>query len=48
MPMKGLTKCSVHECPGSAGDYNNLCPKHGVPGAIVTVGQSTMVVSLGC
>ena len=44
--MKGVTKCSVHDCSGSVGDYSNLCDSHRVPGAIVEVGQSAMVVTI--
>jgi hypothetical protein len=36
----------VPECSGSVGDYTNLCDKHTVPGAIIAVGRSTMVVTV--
>jgi hypothetical protein len=46
MSIKGVTKCSVPECSGSIEKYNNLCKKHRVQGAIMTNGQSTMVMTV--
>ena len=46
MPMTGHTKCSVPECDELVGDYANLCDRHKMPGAIMAVGQSTMIVTI--
>ena len=46
MPMRGLTKCSVPDCDELVGDFGNLCDRHMMPGAIVEVGQSTMIVTI--
>jgi hypothetical protein len=48
MPLRGLMKCSVPACDESVGEYANLCDAHKMPGAIVAVGQSTMIVTLAC
>jgi hypothetical protein len=46
MPMSGLNKCSVPECDELVGDYANLCDRHKIPGVIVEIGQSTMIVTV--
>ena len=46
MPMSGRTKCSVPECYEAVGDYANLCDGHKMPGAIMAVGQSTMIITI--
>jgi hypothetical protein len=45
MAMEGRTKCAVPQCIAPAGEYNNLCDDHCVPGAIARVGKSTMVIT---
>jgi hypothetical protein len=45
MAMEGLTKCAVPQCIAPAGEYNNLCDDHRVPGAIARIGKSTMVIT---
>src|SRR5215472_18986294 len=46
MPMRGLSKCSVPECDELVSDYANLCDRHKIAGAIMAVGQSTMIVTI--
>jgi len=46
MPMRSLTKCGVPKCQESVSDYANLCDRHRTPGAIVEIGQSTMVITI--
>jgi len=45
MPMKDRTTCAVPECGARISGYSNLCPVHMVPGAIVRLGSSTMVIT---
>ena len=45
MAMEGLTKCSVPECMAPVAGYTNLCDTHRVPGAILRIGTSTMVIT---
>jgi hypothetical protein len=44
MPMKGRTQCAVPECGAPLSGYSNLCTAHMVPGAIVRLGNSTMII----
>jgi hypothetical protein len=46
MPMSGITKCCVPECDETVVDYANLCNRHKMPGAIMAVGESTMIVTI--
>jgi hypothetical protein len=45
MPMKGRTHCAVPECGATISGYSNLCTVHRVPGAIVRLGESTMIIT---
>jgi len=45
MPMEGLTICAVLECTAPVGKYNNLCDDHRLPGAILRMGDSTVVIT---
>ena len=45
MPMKDLTTCAVPECGARISGYSNLCKVHMVPGAIVRLGRSTMIIA---
>jgi hypothetical protein len=45
MPMKCRTKCAVPACGAPISGYSNLCKVHMVPGAIVRLGSSTMIIT---
>jgi hypothetical protein len=45
MPMKGRTECAVRECGAPISGYGNLCDAHIIPGAIVRMGKSTMIIT---
>jgi hypothetical protein len=45
MPMQGLTACAVPECAAPVSGDNNLCDNHRLPGVIVQVGDSTMIIT---
>ena len=45
MPMKDLKQCAVRECGARISGYGNLCTVHRVPGAIVRLGNSTMIIA---
>jgi len=45
MPMKDRTTCAVPECGGRISGCSNLCDQHRIPGAIVRMGDSTMVIT---
>ena len=45
MAMKGRTTCAVHGCTNTIWGPNNLCDAHRLPGGIVQVGDSTMVIT---
>jgi len=44
MPMEGRTTCAVPECGASISGHSNLCDSHRIPGVVVQVGDSTMVI----
>jgi hypothetical protein len=43
--MEGRTACAVQGCGGEIVGPNNLCEGHALPGQVVRVGNSTMVVT---
>lgn len=45
MPMKDLEQCAVPECGAPITGHSNLCDQHRIPGAIVRMGDSTMVIT---
>jgi hypothetical protein len=45
MAMEGNTTCAVHGCIMPISGPNNLCDEHRLPGMVVRVKNSTMVVS---
>jgi len=45
MAMEGLTKCAVTGCGAPLSGVNNLCEMHRVPGGVVRVGNSTMIIT---
>jgi hypothetical protein len=45
MAMDGVTKCAVPHCIAPIFEFNNLCDDHLVPGAVIRVGKSTMVIT---
>jgi hypothetical protein len=45
MAMEGRTKCAVPRCTTSVLGPSNLCDEHWLPGAVVRVGKSTMIVT---
>jgi hypothetical protein len=45
MPMKGRTKCAVLACSARISGYGNLCDSHRIPGAIVRMGDNTMIIA---
>jgi hypothetical protein len=46
VPMSGITKCCVPECDETIADYANVCDRHKMPGTIMAVGESTMIVTI--
>ena len=45
MPMEGRTTCAVPECGARISSFSNLCTVHMVPGAIVRLGENTMIIT---
>jgi len=45
MPMKDRTTCAVRECDAPISGYSNLCDSHRIPGAIVRMGDNTMIIA---
>jgi hypothetical protein len=45
MAMEGLMICAVLQCTAPVGKYSNLCDDHRLPGAILRMGDSTMVIT---
>jgi hypothetical protein len=45
MAMRGRTTCAVHGCTMPISGPNNLCDEHRLPGGVVRVGNSTMVIT---
>jgi hypothetical protein len=45
MAMKGNTSCAVPECALPISGFNNLCNEHRLPGMMIHVGESTMVIA---
>jgi hypothetical protein len=45
MPMQGRTTCAVPECAAPISGYSNLCDNHRLPGGMVQVGDSTMIIT---
>ena len=43
--MEGRTICAVPECGAPISGDGNLCDQHRIPGGIVRVGASTMVIT---
>jgi hypothetical protein len=43
--MEGRTTCAVPKCTASVVEPSNLCYQHWLPGAVVSVGRSTMIVT---
>jgi hypothetical protein len=43
--MKGQTQCAVQNCTASISGYSNLCDSHRIPGAIVRMGDNTMIIA---
>lgn len=46
MAMEGLTTCAVGGCTLPLSSSANLCDEHRLPGQLVRVGNSTMVVTI--
>jgi hypothetical protein len=44
MPMVGRTKCAVPDCGAVISGDGNLCDEHRLPGPVVHVGDSAMVI----
>lgn len=45
MPMEGRTRCAVRGCTNPLSGAGNLCGIHQVPGAIVRLGENTMIIT---
>jgi len=45
MAMEGRTTCAVGGCTLPISGANNLCDEHRLPGGLVRVGNSTMVIT---
>ena len=45
MPIKDRTTCAVRECDAPISGYSNLCDSHRIPGAIVRMGDNTMIIA---
>lgn len=45
MAMKNRTTCAVPECGAPISGYSNLCDEHRVPGGVVRVDDSTMIIT---
>src|SRR5664279_5393913 len=46
MPMTGIVLCSVGGCGKRISGPGNLCPEHALPGELVRVGDSTMIITV--
>ena len=45
MAMEGRTRCSVPECGARISGYSNLCDERRLPGGVVRMDESTMIIS---
>jgi hypothetical protein len=46
MAMEGWTRCAVHGCTKAISGPHNLCNEHRLPGTVVSMGTSTMVITV--